>query len=534
MICCCCDAKPTGVEWTTGNAKIERPLSTPVQPYAAVTRDHGPQSPQSASTKEWRAHGKSGSDSGRQPPPRSIAEANLSVVKADSARRSAIASQLSCLSFLPCFKFLQPTLPMEMGTSTPVLSHTGLPSGAQFETKRTDIKGVTRRTWIWSSRIVFERPKKAISLDADKDEREGAGNAVDSSPMGEDAAKALGDEIRALAWQGRWANAHRALQSLETAGRNPHDFVDESIIERVRRIAPMYAEARAESEKDLTLMDGYAWNDDLQAETAFVLKGKNLSVRVSRYKLMDACDMPSLLAGICEVDMTALMRQDYSMLASTPVRSFRRKVSLPGVPTALAVEHASGEGQDDGSLVELPSSGGGWNKAEKCAVEIGRAFPSDTIWRTITKDPQLPVKTDDIQHCSIIDALDEPCRSIYVVQYTMLNTDALGSQAPAVLKGHQRAPWACGTFKYTPCKDGVRVMFMFDVEMSPVFITIVKWIPTRLVKTLLKDAYKMLASDIDEFALSNATLRERRKVSARAPLYENIRKRITEVIDKGD
>jgi len=722
MFCCFSDKKScdlasaAGVEWTTANAKCDNPPSTPVPPYAAVTRDDGPQSLQSASTKEQRAHGKSGSDSGRQPPPRAMAEANLSIVKADSARSSAIASQLSCLSFLPCFKFFQPKLPMEMGTSssvnaystkffksmslsqfevflmehgvpvelfgknqtktleelfveastgacgfqarqeldnhseatllrtvatvltelraqingedkfllmkdvtlasgvkrtyvnrrmagrcmegedmiamvmrafkenlqldqrsckthfdiesvhkeeeirdsisypglpcvyklliakvrvlhvsTPVLSHIGLPSGAEFQTKRTDIKGVTRRTWMWCSRIVFERAKKAISLDANKDETKRADNAVDSSPMGEDAAKALGDEIRAFAWQGRYANAHRALQSLETAGRNPHDFVDESIIEQVRRIVPVYAEARAECAKDLTLMEGYAWHDDLQAETAFVIKGKNFGLRISRYKLMDACDMPALLAAFCEFDMAAVRPQDYSMLASTPVRSFRRKVSLPGVPTAPAVERAYVEGQDDGSLVELPRSGGGWHTHFVCAVEIGRAFPSDTIWHYLAKHPQIPsIKTDNVQHCSIIDALDEPCRSVYVVAYTILNTDALGGQAPAVIKGYQRIPWSCLTYKCTPYKDGIRVMLMVEAEMSPTIAAIIKWLPTLLMKKLIKDAFKMISSDMDDFGLSNAPLRERRKVSARAPLYESIRKHITEVIDKGD
>jgi len=285
-------------------------------------------------------------------------------------------------------------------------------------------------------------------------------------------------------------------------------------------------------EKDLAEMESYAWYDDLQAGTAYTRKGKNLGLRISKYELIDACEIPAILASFGEVDMLAQFPQDYSIPASTPVRSYRRKHSLSGVPAALAAEFAVGEREDDGSAVELPRSGGGWNESMRCSVEIGQAFPSDSIWHTMTKELYLPIRSDDVEHYSIVDALDEPCGSVYLLLYTILNTDALGRQPPHVLKGHKRQPWTFNILKCTPHKDGVWVLFVADAEVSNATTMMTEWIPTWFMKKLTKDMFSMITKDFLTYAKSDAHIRERMKVSARAPLYESIRKRIMEAIFK--
>lgn len=127
----------------------------------------------------------------------------------------------TCYPGLPCFRKLLIAKVRVLQPPAPKLSYIGLPAGAEFQTKRTGIQGTARCTWMWSSRIVFERAKKAISLDADKDETNVANKGVDSLPMEEYAAKALGEEIRTLAWLGRYANAYRALVSRDCWQESP-------------------------------------------------------------------------------------------------------------------------------------------------------------------------------------------------------------------------------------------------------------------------------------------------------------------------
>jgi len=433
---------------------------------------------------------------------------------------------------MPCIYTLVIAEVRVLHPSTPVLSHIGLPSGAEFQTKRAEPKGTTRRTWMWCSRIVFQRAMKAISLDADKEETKGASKGAASAPMGEDEARTLGEEVKTLAWRGRYANAYRTLQSLETAGRNPYDFVDESIVERVRRITPMYAEALQEcgkAETNMSDMGNYLWLEELQSEIVYLFKGKTLSVAFSRY--VQNVNVSSLVAAIAENDIIQKNPQDYTLPATAPTKSWKRKNSLSGIPTDLAAECAVSNG-DDEYCMKLPTTGGGWNASIRCSVELGRPIPSDSIWHTMTKEPDVPVRSDDVLHISIVDALDEPCNSIFIFMYTMLNTDALGSQPPPVLKGHTRQPWNFTTFKYTPHRDGIRFFIIVDAELHPAVIYILKWLPTVIMKKVLTKIAKTLGEDLEQFARHSVELRERMKISARAPLYESLRQRTIEARGK--
>jgi len=132
---CCSDNKEksaaiaVGVEWTTGIPEFD---NLPLPPFSVEARAKGPQSMQSASTQRQSARTETETAQAgelapprhfdRQPSPRPIPETNLSALSANRASSPAEARRLSCLSFLPCFKFSQPPPkpPTEMGTSSSV------------------------------------------------------------------------------------------------------------------------------------------------------------------------------------------------------------------------------------------------------------------------------------------------------------------------------------------------------------------------------------------------------------------------------
>jgi len=432
---------------------------------------------------------------------------------------------------LPCVYNLQIAQVRVLHPSTPVLSRLGLPSGAEFQTKRVGTSRSTLRTWIWCSRTVFNSALEKI------DGTKVADVVMDSSPVEPGAAKALAEEIRTSAWMGLFASAYRALQRLEASGENPVGFVDDGIIERVNRIAPLYAEtvtAFDRTEQTICKMSGYAWYDDLQAEIAYSINTKDSSFTCSSIADVDidAGDIVTLIAGFSEVDLIAVFPQDYSLPASAPRRSSRRRSSLSGVPAALAGERAAGERQDAEPSASLPRAGGGFSKHIQCAVEIGRAFTSDAVWHLFSREPDLKVASDDVMHSSIVDALDEPCGSLYTMLYTVLNTDGLGRQLPPAVKWRLRQPFMRLRVKVKPQPGGAKLCVMVDVSMHPALCRILSLCPTWIMKKVLKNGFTSVTKDYDTYVKTFAPLRERMKVSARAPLYERMRKRAIEATAK--
>jgi len=160
--------------------------------------------------------------------------------------------------------------------------------------------------------------------------------------------------------------------------------------------------------------------------------------------------------------------------------------------------------------------------------------PTDTVWQTITTDPNIHTKADDIFSSTIVDLLDEPARSVCVLLHPPPASMTLTPPRPK----HGRSSFMQAMMLLEPMgelpdgnllADGaavqVRITRIIEIEVAYAVRKILQFMPTMVIRKIANKLATDEEAGINAYLQHSAVLTGTMESGPRAEFYERLRAR---------
>jgi len=252
-----------------------------------------------------------------------------------------------------------------------------------------------------------------------------------------------------------------------------------------------------------------------------------------RARIVETChvDFIRAVAGTAEVDTTgdAPFNQSSRLKTMTPAGFF-------------------GRGKGRGSSTDEPQ------RADSCSsiisarrvtgfrhdiVEVRElswdgSTPADTAWQTITDEPNIHTKSDDIFSLTIVDLLDEPAHAMCVI----LHPPPAGMTLPPPRPKHGRSSFMQmltlleplgelphGNLRADGAAVPVRVTKIVEVDVPYAVRKILQFMPTMVMRRIANKMATEEEAGVNSYLRDSAVLTRTMETGPRAELYEQLRAR---------
>jgi len=177
-----------------------------------------------------------------------------------------------------------------------------------------------------------------------------------------------------------------------------------------------------------------------------------------------------------------------------------------------------------------------FNKGLQRAVTLGPEHPCDSIWQAHSVSTTTGAKSDNVTMSSGMDALCEDLGCLWYGNYTPPRgtCDLLGVKVPPPEEGHSRSAMIYIATAVRPLKgegedrsQGFEMTVAAQTQLPAVFVSFVQWTPTVVIRKIARKKLEQSCKDMAKFVQTTPDLDERMKTSIRAPLYDQIRNRLS-------
>jgi len=333
-----------------------------------------------------------------------------------------------------------------------------------------------------------------------------------------------------LLWHaGRYVEASRTLPQAKKAGDPPMagHRLEDSRWERVRLIAERCSSLLAMAGRGAS---GYLGGGTAPAgaEWNYKVAGSNIQAR-----MVQTChvDFIKAVAGMAEVDTTGdtPFQQSSRLKKTTPAGFFGRSKGRGS---------GTGELQRNESCSSIISArrltGFRHDIVEVRELSCKGSTPTDTVWQTITTDPNIHTKADDIFSSTIVDLLDEPARSVCVLLHPPPASMTLTPPRPK----HGRSSFMQAMMLLEPMgelpdgnllADGaavqVRITRIIEIEVAYAVRKILQFMPTMVIRKIANKLATDEEAGINAYLQHSAVLTGTMESGPRAEFYERLRAR---------
>jgi len=350
--------------------------------------------------------------------------------------------------------------------------------------------------------------------------------ARESGETAEDGA----DAFELLLHEARFMEASRRLpQVQETALAEQR--LDENHWERVRLITGRCRNLLAVAGRGAS---GYIGGGKAPggAEWNYAIEGSNVRARMVQ---MCHVDLIRAVAGMAEIDMTgdAPFTQSSRLRKMTFAGFFGSSKSQGDA--SPATEAAVQRCDSHASVVSAKRlMGFRHDIVEARELSFEGSTPVDTVWQTITADPNIHTKADDIFSSTIIDLIDEPTRSMCILVHPPPASMTLPPPRPkhgrcafmqvlVLLEPLGELPH--GSLRASGATVPIRITRIFEVEMTYAVRKILQFMPTMVLRGLANKLAKEEEAGISSYLQDSEILTTLIESGPRAELYERLRAR---------